>query len=208
MQIGIIGSGNVGATLTRRLQALEHEVTVANSRGPETLASLAAKTGAQAGSIEEAAGAGDLVVLAVPVKAVPELPAEALAGKVVVDANNYYPDRDGPIAAIDDGTPSSRWTADHLGGATVIKAFNTMRSQHLHDFGREAGDARRVAVPVAGDDEAAKERVLALVEELGFDAVDAGGLDDSWRQQPGTPVYGADLDAGSTRDALAAATRG
>ncbi|MGN9910355.1 NADPH-dependent F420 reductase [Phytohabitans sp. LJ34] len=208
MKIGIIGSGNVGGSLTRRLQSLGHEVTVGNSRGPETIAPLAAETGATAGTAREAAESGDLVVIATPVRAVPDLPAEALRGKVVIDADNYYPQRDGPIGPLDDrSATSSRWTAEHLPGATVVKAFNTIQAGHLLTDGRPAGDPARIALPVAADDVDAKRRVMGLVEELGFDPIDAGGLDDSWRQQPGTPVYTTDLDAAGVRDGLAAARR-
>lgn len=207
MKIGIIGSGNIGGTLTRRLRALGHEVTVSNSRGPETLAPLAAETGAIAGTAREAAEAGDVVVIATPLRAVPHLPAEALRGKVVVDTNNYYARRDGQIGAIDSGTPSSRWTASQLPGARVVKAFNTIQAGHLFANGRPAGDPARIALPVAADDADAKQTVMALVDELGFDPVDAGGLDDSWRQEPGSPVYGADTPAPGVRDGLAAARR-
>jgi 8-hydroxy-5-deazaflavin:NADPH oxidoreductase len=207
MRIGIIGSGNIGGTLTRRLTALGHDVAVANSRGPQSLEALAGETGATAAEPVTAVQDADLVIVAVPLKAVPELPAEALAGRTVVDAGNYYPGRDGEIAAIVGGAASSRWVADHLPGAHVVKAFNTIQSGHLLEYGRPAGDPRRIALPVAGDDEAAKWQVLALVDELGFDAIDAGPLDESWRQEPGTPVYGADLGADATRDALAAARR-
>lgn len=125
----------------------------------------------------------------------------------MVDAGNYYPGRDGQIAEIDGGTASSRWVAGHLPGATVVKAFNTMQAGHLLELGRPAGDEGRIALPVAGDDAEAKRRVLELVDALGFDAVDAGPLDESWRQEPGAPAYGADLGAEATRAALAAATR-
>jgi predicted dinucleotide-binding enzyme len=206
MKIGIIGSGNIGGTLTRRLQALGHDVTVGNSRGPETLGPLAASTGATAGTARQAAESGDVVVIATPVRAVPDLPTEALRGKVVVDANNYYPQRDGPIGALDDrAETSSRWTAERLPGTTVVKAFNTIRADHLMADGHPAGDPARIALPVAADDAAAKRTVMGLVEELGFDPVDAGSLDQSWRQQPGAPVYTADLDASGVRDGLAAA---
>jgi predicted dinucleotide-binding enzyme len=208
MKIGIIGSGNVGAALTRRLQSIGHQVTVGNSRGPDTLASLAEQTGATAATAREAAESADLVMIATPLRAVPELPADAMRGKVVVDADNYYPQRDGRIGPLDDGSAtSSRWTADHLPGATVVKAFNTIQAGHLLSEGRPAEDPDRIALPVAADDKDAKRTVMALVEELGFDPIDAGGLDDSWRQQPGTPVYVADLDAASLRDGLAAARR-
>lgn len=206
MKIGIIGSGNIGGTLTRRFRALGHDVTIANSRGPETLTALAGETGATAGTAREAAEAGEVVVIAVPVRAVPDLPDDAFRGKVVVDANNYYAERDGHIAVLDDRSlTSSRWIAERLAGAAVVKAFNNIRASHLATSGRPAGDPARIGLPVAGDDESAKRTVMALVDELGFDPVDAGGLDESWRQQPGTPVYGTDLDAAGVRDGLATA---
>lgn len=208
MKIGIIGSGHIGGTLTRRLRALGHEVTVANSRGPQTLADLAAETGANAGTAQEAAAAGEVVVVSVPMRAVPDLPAKALAGKIVIDTNNYYPQRDGHIASIDaKRATSSRWVADLLHGARVVKAFNNIYADHLRELGRPAGDPGRVALPVAADDAEAKQTVVALVDELGFEPVDAGALDDSWRQEPETPVYGTDRDADGVREGLAAAKR-
>ena len=200
MRIGIIGSGNIGGTLTRRLSALGHDVTVANTRGPDSLAALAAETGATPATPDEAADA-ELVVIAIPLRAVPDLPD--LAGRIVVDANNYYPGRDGRIEAIEGGTASSRWVAGQLPGARVVKAFNTIQWSHLLEHGRPAGEAGRIALPVAADDAEAKRIVMELVDALGFDAVDAGDLDDSRRQEPGTEVYGADLDADRTRAALA-----
>lgn len=206
MRIGIIGSGHVGGALIRRLTALGHEVTVANSRGPESLVELAEETGATAGTVEQAAQAEDLVVLAVPVAAVPGLPAQAFAHRVVVDANNYYPQRDGDIPEIADRSlTSSRWTADRLVGARVVKAFNTIQAEHLLQQGRPAGAAERIALPVAGDDVEAKRLVMGVVDALGFDPVDAGTLDASWRQQPDTPVYVSDRDADGVRRALAEA---
>jgi predicted dinucleotide-binding enzyme len=203
MKIGIIGSGHIGGTLTRRLRALGQEVWVANSRGKESLGDLASETGAHPATIEEAARNGDVVVVAIPLKAVPDLSAAPFNGKVVVDANNYYPNRDGDIAALQSGTPSSVWVARHLTGATVVKAFNNIYAQHLLESGKPAGAPGRIALPVAGDDAAAKRTVMALVDELGFDAVDAGSLDESWRQQPDTPVYTTDHDAPGVRQALA-----
>ncbi|MGZ4616651.1 MAG: NADPH-dependent F420 reductase [Actinomycetes bacterium] len=206
MKIGIIGSGNIGGTLARRLVPLGHDMTVANSRGPESLQGLAAETGARAGTVEEAARGADVVVVAVPLRAVPDLPAEPFAGTILVDAGNYYPQRDGEIAAMSsDGKASSRWTAEHFPQARVVKAFNNIRAGNLREDGRPAGDPHRVALPVAGDDDAAKRTVMELVDALGFDPVDAGRLDDSWRQQPGTPVYTADLGAAGVREALAKA---
>jgi predicted dinucleotide-binding enzyme len=206
MKIGIIGSGHIGGTLTRRFQDLGHDVTIANSRGPETLGDIARETGATAGTVEEAAAAGEVVVIAVPVRAVPDLPSAAFRDKVVVDANNYYPQRDGDIEQLDDKSlTSSRWTAESLPGAKVVKVFNNIQSGHLLSYGRPAGDAERIALPVAGDDKAAKQTVMTLVDELGFDPVDAGTLDESWRQQPGTPVYGTNLDAAGVREGIASA---
>ncbi|GGZ77224.1 hypothetical protein GCM10010389_13670 [Streptomyces echinoruber] len=195
MKIGIIGAGNIGGNLTRRLTALGHDVSVANSRGPRTLTGLAEETGATPVRVEEAARGAEVVVVTVPVKAVPGLPSglfdEAAEGVAVIDTGNYYPQqRDGRIAAIEDeDLTESRWTERQL-GHPVIKAFNGTYAQDILDRGRPAGHPDRMALPVAGDDEAAKRKVRALIDELGFDTVDAGGLDDSWRQQPGTPVYG------------------
>ncbi|MEU1809185.1 NADPH-dependent F420 reductase [Micromonospora aurantiaca (nom. illeg.)] len=206
MEIGIIGSGHIGGTLTRRLRSLGHDVAVANSRGPQSLTDLAAETGARAVPVEEAVRGADLVVIAIPVKAVPQLPAALFDGKLVVDADNYYPQRDGDIPELlDRSLSSSRWTADHLKGARVVKVFNNIQAAHLMDEGKPAGTAGRIALPVAGDDADAKRLVMGLVDELGFDPVDAGTLDESWRQQPDTPVYGTDRDAGGVREGLAAA---
>ncbi len=211
MKIGIIGAGQIGGTLTRRLSALGHDVSVANSRGPETLADLAAETGATAVPVTEAARDAELVVVTIPQKNVPDLPVGlfdgAAKGVVVVDTGNYYPQqRDGQIKAIEAGLPESRWVEQQL-GHPVVKAFNNIYADHLLKLGRPAGTPGRIALPVAGDDEAAKAVVLRLLGELGFDGVDAGGLDESWRQQPGTPVYGTDLDAEGVRRALSQASR-
>jgi predicted dinucleotide-binding enzyme len=206
MKIGIIGSGNIGGTLTRRLKRLGHDVKVANSRGPQSLKGLSEETGAKASTVDDATRDADLVVIAVPVAAVPMLPADAFRDKVVVDAGNYHPERDGDIMEIADRSlSSSRWTAAHFPGARVIKAFNNIYAQHLGERGRPAGEHDRIALPVAGDDPAAKRTVMAVVEELGFDPVDAGTLDESWRQQPETPVYGTDHDAAGVRRGLASA---
>jgi hypothetical protein len=211
MKIGIIGAGQIGGTLTRRLSALGHDVAVANSRGPETLASLAAETGARAVPVEEAARGADVVVVSIPEKNVPDLPAGLLDGAaksvVVVDTGNYYPQqRDGQIKDIEAGTPESRWVEQRL-GHPVVKVFNNIYADHLLKRGRPAGTPGRIALPVAGDDAAAKAVVVRLLDELGFDGVDAGGLDESWRQQPGTPVYGTDLEVDGVRRALAQASR-
>ena len=211
MNIGIIGAGQIGGTLTRRFTALGHDVAVANSRGPESLAELAAETGAKAVSVKDAAKFGEVVVVTIPEKNIPELPrdlfAETPKSVVVIDTGNYYPrERDGRIDAIEAGLTESRWVAQQL-KRPVVKAFNNIRAEHLLKLGEPKGTRRRIALPVAGDDYAAKAVVLQLVDELGFDGVDAGSLDESWRQQPDTPVYGTDLDADSVRRALAGASR-
>jgi len=211
MNIGIIGAGNIGGNLTRRFCALGHKVFVANSRGPESLADLAAETGATPVSVTEAARRGDVLIVTIPEKNIPDLPRHLFAdtsdGKIVVDTGNYYPQqRDGRIAGIEDGLTESRWVSQQL-GRPVVKAFNNIYAAHLLNSGKPAGTPGRIALPVAGDDERAKSVVLGLVDELGFDGVDAGGLDDSWRQQPGTPVYGTDFDAEGVRRALASANK-
>lgn len=210
MKIGIIGAGQIGGTLARRFSALGHKVKVANSRGPETLKELAAETGAMAVAVRDAVREADLVVVTIPEKNIPSLPkglfAESDAELVVVDTGNYYPrQRDGRIAAIEAGLPESRWVEQQL-GRPVIKAFNNIYARHLLERGRPRGAAGRIALPVAGDDAKAKAVVLRLVDELGFDGVDAGSLDESWRQQPGSPVYAKDFDAAGVRRALAEAT--
>jgi predicted dinucleotide-binding enzyme len=209
MNIGIIGAGNIGGTLTRRLASLGHKVSVANSRGPETLAGLAKETGARAVTVKEAARAGDVVVVTIPEKHIPDLPKDLFTGVpedvVVIDTGNYYPrQRDGRIADIEAGMTESRWVERQL-GRPVVKAFNNIYAKHLLEFGRPAGSSNRIALPVAGDDAKAKALVMRLVDDLGFDPVDASGLDESWRQQPATPVYATDFDADGVRRALAAA---
>jgi predicted dinucleotide-binding enzyme len=210
MRIGIIGAGNIEGNLTRRLAALGHEVSVANSRGPETLVPLTQETGAKAVSAAEAVHDKDLVVVTIPEKNIPDLPAGLFDGisadVVVIDTGNYYPQqRDGRIDDIENGMPESRWVERQL-GRPVIKAFNNIYARHLLERGQPAGTPARIALPVAGDDPKAKAIMLRLVDELGFNGVDAGGLDESWRQQPGTPVYGTDHDADGVRRALSEAS--
>lgn len=205
MKIGIIGAGHIGGTLARRFAALGHQVSVANSRGPETLAGLARETGAKAVTIRDAARSGELVIVTIPEGKIPNLPKDLFAGVpgnvVVVDTGNYYPQRDGRLDGIEGGMNESQWVAAQL-GRPVVKAFNTLNYKHLLNDGRPKGTEGRVAIPVAADDPAAKKMVMELVDELGFDPVDDGGLDDSWRQQPGTPVYDVDRDAAGVRRAL------
>lgn len=209
MKIGIIGAGNIGSTLAKRLVALGHEVSVANSRGPETLATLEAQSGARAVAATEAADGAELVVVAIPEGRIPDLPSgildRAAAGAVIVDTGNYYPKRDGKIGPVEDGMAESRWVSEQL-GRPVVKAFNNIYAPHLLGEGRPAGTPGRIALPVAGDDPEAKAKVMQLVDQLGFDPVDAGTLDESWRQQPGTPVYTTDLGADALRAALAEAS--
>jgi predicted dinucleotide-binding enzyme len=211
MKFGIIGAGQIGGTLTRRLTDLGHGVFVANSRGRDTLSGLAAETGATPVSVPEAVRGVDLVIVTIPEKNIPKLPSGLFADTpdqvVVVDTGNYYPrQRDGRIEAIEAGMPESKWVAQQL-GRPVIKAFNNIYASHLLESGRPKGAPGRIALPVSGDEKAAKAIVLKLVDELGFDGVDAGKLDESWRQQPGTPVYAKDFDADRVRRALSEATK-
>jgi predicted dinucleotide-binding enzyme len=211
MKIGIIGAGHIGGALARRLGKLGHQVSIANSRGPATLVALAKESGATAVTVPEAVRDKDLVIVTIPEKNIPALPKDlflaARPDTVVVDTGNYYPlQRDGRLDAIEKGTTESRWVSQQV-GRPVVKAFNNIYAQHLLDRGTPAGAPGRIALPVSGDDAKAKAVVIHLLDELGFDGVDAGALDESWRQQPGTPVYGTDLDAAGVRDALAKAKR-
>ena len=211
MKIGIIGAGNIGGTLARRLSELGHEVFLANSRGPETLAGEASEVGATPVTAEQAARSGDVVVVTIPERKIEDLPKNLFEGVpdsvVVIDTGNYYPrQRDGRIEEIEAGMPESVWVSKQL-GRPVIKAFNDIYAEHLGNNGKPKGTPGRIALPVAGDDERAKAVVMRLVDELGFDPVDTGTLAESWRQQPGTPVYAQDYDAHGVRDALARASK-
>ncbi len=219
--VGIIGSGLIGGTVARLAVNAGHDVVLSNSRGPETLAELVADLGprARAATAAEAAAAGDLVLVSVPLLAYPSLPAAALAGKIVLDTGNYYPDRDGRIAPLADGELlDSEYLASFLPGARVVKVFNCIFWSHLRHLARPAGAADRSYLVIAGDDAAAKADVVAFLDSIGYSAVDNGTLADSWRQQPGTPVYGAPYgefsnekgtpaDEATIKAALAAATR-
>lgn len=210
MKIGIIGAGNIGGALTHQFRAAGHQVTIANSRGPESLAALAEETGATAATAEQAARGNDVVVVTIPLSKLPDLPrdlfADAPADLVVIDTGNYYPQqRDGLLADIENGTTESGWVEQHL-GRPVVKAFNSIVAQHLLENGKPVGAQGRTALAVAGDDPRAKATVMGLIDGIGFDAVDAGSIADSWRQQPGSPGYLKDGDVASVRRALAEAT--
>jgi 8-hydroxy-5-deazaflavin:NADPH oxidoreductase len=211
MRIGVIGAGGMGGILARHLARLGHVVWMANSRGPESLTTLAAELGSTPASVVDAARAGELVILAIPTKAVTDLPrglfASLPSSVIVIDIGNYHPElRDGRIDAIDRGMLDSQWVAQQI-GHPVIKAFNNILARSLLEKGVPQGTRGRTALPVAGDSPDARSAVLRLVDELGFDPVDAGVLDDSWRQQPGTPAYCRDLEAVALRRALAEADR-
>ncbi|MGQ4513180.1 NAD(P)-binding domain-containing protein [Streptomyces sp. DW26H14] len=219
--VGFIGSGYIGGTLARLAVEAGHRVVLSNSRGPETLADAAAELGprASAATSREAAAAGDLVVVSVPVKAFPAVPAAPLAGKTVIDTCNYGPERDGHIPELDsDSLTSSELLLRYVPDAVIVKAFNTIYFKHLLSLARPAGAADRSCLPIAGDSAQAKAAVTAFIASLGFSVVDAGTLAASWRQATGTPVwgtpYGPSSDergrpagADTVRAALAAATR-
>jgi len=191
--VGIIGSGMIGGTVARLSVAAGHKVVLSNSRGPETLAELAAELGplATAATAEQAAAAGRLVVVSVPVKAFSEIPVKPLAGKPVLDTGNYYPQRDGDIADLQTGAvTSSALLQRYLTGAHVVKVFNNIFFKHLASLARPSGADDRTALPIAGDDASAKAAVAAFLDSIGYDTVDGGSLADSWRQEPGSPVYG------------------
>lgn len=207
MTIGIIGAGHIGSALAVRLTSLGHTVYIANSRGPETLTDVAQRTGATPVTVQEAARQGELIVVTIPLKNIPKLPQDLFEGipadVPVIDTSNYYPLlRDGHLPELESGDlTESEWVQQHL-GRPVVKVFNNIYADHLENAGQPAGTPGRIALPVAGEGEA-KQRVMALVDELGFDAVDNGSLHESWRQQPGTPCYGADLPATELRQQLA-----
>jgi 8-hydroxy-5-deazaflavin:NADPH oxidoreductase len=211
MRIGIIGAGSMGAILARNLRKLGHQVSIANSKGPESLSALAIEVGAKPVSVADAATAGEIVILAIPTKSVVELPQGLFANVprsvIIIDIGNYHPElRDGRIDVIDRGVPDSRWVAQQI-GRPVIKAFNNIYAKSLLEKGVPKGTKGRIALSVAGDSLDAKTEVLRLVDDLGFDPVDGGDLDDSWRQQPGTPAYCQDLEATALRHALAETDR-
>lgn len=208
MKIGIIGAGFVGRALAQAAVAAGHDAMVSNSRGPGSLASIPSGIGARIGTVEEAATFGEIVVVAVPFASHRSVPAAWLAGKTVVDANNYYPQRDGSIPALDERrTTSSEMVAEHLSESRVVKAFNAILARDVQRDARPAGSADRRALPVAGDDPDSKRDIMHLVDQFGFDAIDAGTLAESWRFERAKPAYCVKLDQAALRQALAAAER-
>jgi predicted dinucleotide-binding enzyme len=211
MRIGVIGAGSMGGILARHLAKRGHDVSIANSREPESLTPLATEIGATPVSVVDAAKAGEIVIIAIPPKAVADLPpalfANVPSSVVVIDIGNYHPElRDGRIDAIDRGMLDSQWVAQQI-RHPVIKAFNNILAKSLLEKGVPRGTKGRIALSVFGDSLDAKAAVLRLVDDLGFDPVDGGDLDDSWRQQTGTPAYCQDLEAAALRRALAEADR-
>jgi predicted dinucleotide-binding enzyme len=210
MIIAFIGAGNIGSQVARLAVAQGYDVIISNSRGPETLSELVAELGprARAATPAEAAAAGDLVVVSLPLKHYRQVPVAPLAGKIVIDTNNYYPDRDGHIPELDsESTTTSELLQAHLAKSRVVKAFNHIYASQLTTDGRPAGSKNRRALAIAGDDPAAKQTVTGLLDEFGFDTVDIGRLSESWRIQRDTPGYGPRRTAEELRQDLAAARR-
>ncbi|WP_109476097.1 NAD(P)-binding domain-containing protein [Paraburkholderia sp. C35] len=210
MNISIIGAGNIGKVLARRFVENGHAVRVANSRGAASLSEIAKETGAMASDVQDIVRDADVIVVTIPQARVTDLPKGLFEGAkpsaVVVDTGNYYPrQRDGRIDGIEKGATESQWVEAEIGHA-VVKAFNNIYASHLEGMGKPAGTQGRIALPVAGDDPKAKEVVFKLVDQIGFDPVDAGTIADSWRQQPGSPVYTGDFDVQGVKDALERAT--
>ena len=226
--LGLIGSGHIGGTVARLAVDAGHDVVLSNSRGPETLGDLVDELGphARAATTEEAARAGDLVVVSIPLKNIDRVPSESLRGKVVIDTSNYYPQRDGQIAALDDqSTTTSELVQSQLPGSRVVKGFNNINYLHLGSLQRPVGSSERSVLAIAGDDADAKSEVSEFLGSIGYDAYDAGPLAEGWRFDVGTPAYGGPYNTDTSgafppppdsgrqvtadvmREALAAATR-
>jgi len=208
--IGLIGAGHIGSQLARLAIANGYAVVISNSRGPETLAPLVAELGphARAATPEDAARAGDLVVVTVPLKSYRAVPVAPLAGKIVIDTNNYYPERDGQIPDLDnESTTTAELLQAHLPTSKVVKAFNHIQAAQLTTDGQPAGSTNRRGLVIAGDDPGAKATVTHLLDQFGFDTVDAGPLKEGWRIQRDTPGYGPRRTAAELRKDLAAARR-
>jgi predicted dinucleotide-binding enzyme len=208
--IGLIGAGHIGSQIARLAVAHGYDVVISNSRGPETLAGLVAELGpkARAATPAEAGAAGDIVVVTVPLKNYKQVPVEPLAGKIVIDTNNYYPSRDGHIPELDnESTTTSELLQAHLPESKVVKAFNHIYASQITTDGRPKGTPNRRALAIAGDDAEAKAVVARMLDEFGFDTVDVGPLKESWRIQRDTPGYGPRRNAEELRADLAAAKR-
>ena len=208
--IGFIGAGHIGSQLARLAVARGYNAVLSNSRGPETLATLVAELGrgARAATPQQAAEAGDIVVVTIPLKNIRDVPVAPLAGKIVIDTNNYYPQRDGHIRELDDETTTtSELLQAHLPASKVVKAFNHIYAAALTTDAQPAGTPNRRALVIAGDDAGAKATVARLIDEFGFDTVDIGPLKESWRIQRGTPGYGPRRTADELRADIAAAER-
>jgi predicted dinucleotide-binding enzyme len=208
--IGLIGAGHIGSQLARLAVKNGYQVVISNSRGPESLATLVAELGpkARAATADEAAKAGDIVVVTVPLKNYRQVPVAPLAGKIVIDTNNYYPDRDGRIPELDnESTTTAELLQKHLPASKVVKAFNHIYAAALTTDGQPSGSKNRRALAIAGNDQAAKATVAQLIDGFGFDTVDLGRLEESWRIQRDTPGYGPRRNADELRKDLAAAKR-
>ncbi len=211
MKIGIIGAGNIGRVLALRFREHGHDVFIGNSRGPATLREVAEETGATPAELDDVVRDAAVIVVTIPEKKVLNLPAELFVdvpeATVVIDTGNYYPrERDGRIEEIEAGMLESEWVAQMI-GRPVIKAFNNIYADHLRNFGKPEGTPGRIALPVSGDAPDAKAVVMQLVNETGFDAFDNGGIGESWRHQPGSPVYTTDFDTEKLKSALQQAER-
>ncbi|WEX17526.1 NADPH-dependent F420 reductase [Pseudomonas sp. G11] len=209
MKIGVIGAGFIGRAVAQLALAAGHEVMLSNSRGPQTMSSvLSGIRGVKVGSAQDAAQFGDVVLVAIPFEHYRSIPAQWLEGKTILDPNNYYPERDGHFPALDRfETTTSRLLAEHFSHSKVVKVFNAIFATDLTEHARPHGAPDRRALPVAADDAGAKAQVIGLLDELGFDAVDAGNLDESWRFERAKPAYCVPLDKAGLRTALAAAER-
>ena len=210
MKIGIIGTGQIGGTLIRQYSKAGHQVKMSNSGNLEKLTPLALETGASAVQLSEVVNDVDVIVISIPLKAILKLPPGLLknvsANTAIIDTGNYYPVRDGIIEDIENGMPESIWVSNQL-QRSVIKVYNSIFAESLVSSGRPKGDASRLALPIAGDDKKLKDRVSILVNDSGFDALDYGSLQDSWRQQPGSPAYCTDLTLSQLKKSLAKAKR-
>lgn len=190
--IGIIGSGNIGSNVARAAVAKGYEVVISNSRGVESLQELAAELGknARASTVEDAIALGDMVLIAIPLKNVPDLPVEPFEDKLIIDANNYYPERDGRIEELDSNeSTTSELVQAHFPYSHVVKAFNSIPAKLIPTDGLPAGDPDRRALPIAGNAAGAKDAVAHFLDELGFDVLDLGPLSESWRVERDTPSY-------------------